>query len=87
MRDRDVLALANEEQRVLITNDPDFGELVFRQQLPHSGIIFFRLGEESIPTKARWLGHVLDTYRQRLEERCFIVVTDRGVRIRPGLPE
>ena len=87
MRDRDVLSLANNEQRILITNDADFGELIFRQQLPHSGVIFFRLGEESIPTKARWLSYVLDNHVRRLEERYFIVVTDRGVRIRPGFRE
>jgi predicted nuclease of predicted toxin-antitoxin system len=83
MHDRDVLSLANAEERVLITNDRDFGELIFRQQLRHSGGIFFRLGEESISTKVSWLAHVLNNHRQRLEERRFLVVTDRGVRIRP----
>jgi predicted nuclease of predicted toxin-antitoxin system len=34
-----VLALATEEKRILLTNDRDFGELVFRQQLPHSGVL------------------------------------------------
>lgn len=87
IHDRDVLSLANAEERVLITNDRDFGELIFRQQRPHHGVIFFRLGEESLPTKARWLAHVLANHGQRLEERRFLVVTDRGVRIRPRVLE
>jgi predicted nuclease of predicted toxin-antitoxin system len=36
LKDPDVLAIAQHEQRVLITNDRDFGELVFRQRLPTS---------------------------------------------------
>jgi predicted nuclease of predicted toxin-antitoxin system len=33
--DHDVLALAVAEDRILITNDRDFGELIFRQGHPH----------------------------------------------------
>ena len=41
--DRQVLAIAKNEQRILITNDRDFGELIFRQRMPHAGVILFRL--------------------------------------------
>lgn len=42
--DPDVLALANEQQRVLLTYDTDFGELIFRRQHPASeGVILLRL--------------------------------------------
>ena len=37
--DEDVLSIAHSEQRIVITNDSDFGELVFRDQQPHSGVI------------------------------------------------
>lgn len=41
--DVDILALATKEQRILITHDQDFGELVFLKKLrsPH-GIVLFR---------------------------------------------
>lgn len=41
--DEDILALATSEQRVLITHDQDFGDLVFlkRHRSPH-GIVLFR---------------------------------------------
>jgi predicted nuclease of predicted toxin-antitoxin system len=81
--DSDVLAIAVAEDRVLITNDRDFRELVFRLSLPHRGIILFRLGEESREVKAAGLDHVLEVYGHRLRE--FIVVNDRGVRIRGGI--
>ncbi len=30
LKDREVLSIAREEQRILIANDRDFGELIFR---------------------------------------------------------
>jgi len=34
IKDEEVLAIANENDALLITEDKDFGELVFRLQLP-----------------------------------------------------
>jgi predicted nuclease of predicted toxin-antitoxin system len=45
--DEEVLALAYEESRVLITNDKDFGELVVRGRRPHAGVILFRFPPDS----------------------------------------
>ena len=39
--DEALLALANREHRVLITEDKDFGELVFVRRLEHPCIIRF----------------------------------------------
>ena len=78
--DPDVLAIANRENRVVINNDKDFGELVFRQRLPHKGIILFRLGNEAIDLKKQWLQRIFADYADQLHH--FMVVTDRGIRIR-----
>jgi predicted nuclease of predicted toxin-antitoxin system len=40
--DTAVLGRAREENRILLTNDLDFGELVFRQRLVPSGVVLFR---------------------------------------------
>lgn len=37
--DDDILELALAERRILITNDKDFGELVFRGGFEHSGVL------------------------------------------------
>ncbi len=80
LKDREVLAIAHREQRILITNDRDFGELIFRQQLPHAGVILFRLGAEDLATKVTWLERVVTDYSAQLDQ--FIVVSDRGIRVR-----
>jgi len=41
--DEDVLSKAMGEGRILVTNDKDFGELVFRGRRKHSGIVLLRL--------------------------------------------
>lgn len=84
LKDFEVLKIATSERRILITNDRDFGELIFRQKLPHHGIILFRLGKENIETKRAWLKIVLTDYQESLSQ--FIVVTNHGIRIR-RLPE
>jgi predicted nuclease of predicted toxin-antitoxin system len=45
IKDETVLAVAVEQNALLITEDKDFGELVFRFQLRHSGILLVRIEE------------------------------------------
>ncbi|MGI8826567.1 MAG: DUF5615 family PIN-like protein [Chloroflexota bacterium] len=82
--DHRVLAVAHEEYRILITNDTDFGELVFHHRQPHSGVILFRLGSYvPLPIRIARLDDVLHRYSDHLEE--FLVVTLQRIRVR-GAP-
>ena len=80
LRDEEVLAIAVREERILITNDLDFGELIMRRQHPHRGIILFRLGDESLTVKQQRLDDVLTHHDRDLVD--FIVIADHGVRVR-----
>src|SRR5438270_5024672 len=81
LADQEVLLIAVKEKRVLITNDRDYGELIFRQHLSHSGILYFRLkNSKDIAVKLHWLETILNTYKDHLQE--YLVVTPNGVRIR-----
>ena len=78
--DRDVLAIANAEQRILITNDRDFGELIFRERLPHTGVIYFRLPlDTTADQKIAWLQRILAEHADALSQ--FIVVMPTRLRI------
>ena len=46
LTDGDVLAQSVEEQRILLTEDRDFGELVFREQKHAYGIVLLRIPPE-----------------------------------------
>jgi predicted nuclease of predicted toxin-antitoxin system len=78
--DTEVLALAYQEKRILITGDRDFGELVFRLQHPHAGVIFLRLGTYApLDLKIARLSFVLTNYTEQLNE--FLVVKKETVRV------
>jgi predicted nuclease of predicted toxin-antitoxin system len=49
--DEEVLARAFEERRVLITNDKGFGAKVYRERLPHHGVVLLRLDDERASRK------------------------------------
>lgn len=53
--DIDILKIANKTNRILLTTDKDFGELVFKEKLIHSGVILLRLKDESVENKKKVL--------------------------------
>ncbi len=82
IRDTDVLRIAHEEQRRIMTQDKDFGELAVRLGLPaSSGVLLIRVGRglphddaerivAVVRSRTDWSGH-------------FSVVDDERIRMRP----
>src|SRR5262249_10194278 len=60
--DREVVAIAQREGRLLLTHDRDFGDLVVHDQLPHSGVIYLRMRRTSADAKLARLTQVLADY-------------------------
>lgn len=79
--DKAVLALANKENRILITSDKDFGELIYAQKLLHAGVILLRLKNDSSRNKLRVLRNLLLNHADKLE-KAFTVVREETIRIR-----
>jgi predicted nuclease of predicted toxin-antitoxin system len=79
--DENVLLLANDEDRILLTQDKDFGELVYRMKRVHQGIILIRLGTTPAPEKAHLVNYVLQEYGEKLHN-AFTVIQANAVRIR-----
>lgn len=80
LEDQEVLAIAVREERILITRDRDFGELIFRQQQVHRGVILFRLGVSELQEATQRMDEIVEYLRDSPGQ--FIVVTGRGIRIR-----
>ena len=79
--DEDVLAIAREEQRILLVADRDFGELIFHHGIAHTGVIFFRLPGASLQTKIDQLTMALTDYAKELAAGEFLVVTPSQIRV------
>ncbi|TAK28828.1 MAG: hypothetical protein EPO21_21985 [Chloroflexota bacterium] len=78
--DEKVLAIAQKEQRILVTEDRDFGELVFRHHLKHAGVLYLRLPPMELTAKIVRLDEVLAHFSDRLDQ--FLVVTPKTIRVR-----
>lgn len=81
--DEDIVRKAHRENWILITSDKDFGEKVFREGRPHSGIVLLRLRDERPAHRMRTILRVVRLYADRLAGR-FSVVTEDGVRFAGG---
>ena len=81
--DDEILTKAYTETWIIVTNDKDFGELVFRERRPHHGVVFLRLDDERSIAKIAILEKLLENYAERLPGR-FVDVTDNQVRFADG---
>lgn len=79
MTDDDVIAKACIENWILITNDKDFGEKIYRERRSHKGIVLLRLEDERAANKIAVLRGLLEGYAEQLANQ-FVVVTERQVR-------
>ena len=78
--DDEVLQKAFSGNRILITCDKDFGEMIFKGKRQHSGVIFLRLENEKPSHKSLVLKNLLERYPQDLFGN-FVVVSEGMVRI------
>jgi predicted nuclease of predicted toxin-antitoxin system len=79
MADGDIIEKAFRDDWILMTNDKDFGEKVYRERQRHRGIILLRLEDERAFVKIEVIRRLLDTYADRLSGN-FVVVTETRVR-------
>lgn len=79
MDDDTIIRKALDEKWILITNDKDFGDKVYRDGRLHRGVILLRLDDERPASKIHVLSQLLGSYSDRVPE-SFIVVTEKQVR-------
>jgi predicted nuclease of predicted toxin-antitoxin system len=79
--DLKVLEKANDEKALLITEDKDFGELVFRLKLQHPGILLLRFFNIEISIQNKKTLEALKTHGKELLNN-FSTLTENRLRIR-----
>jgi len=79
--DTEVLRKSNEQNALLITEDKDFGELVFRFKLKHNGVLLLRFSKDSIDVINIKVLETLQKFQDCLLSN-FSTLTDKKLRIR-----
>jgi len=80
MQDEDVLAWAVSEQRILLTTDKDFEEMIWLENRSHAGVL--RL--ENLPRQERkiLLKEALQKFGQDLESGAVVIALKNKFRLR-----
>lgn len=81
MDDDKILSIAVSENRMVITMDKDFGELVYHSGLPHSGVLLLRLEDAKADEKVKTVEKILIEYSDKLLNN-FCVFQNGRLRIR-----
>ena len=82
--DDEVLREANSRNALLLTEDKDFGELVYRLGRVHTGVVLIRLAGLPPSSKAETVANVLQDHAAELPG-AFSVISPGAVRIRKPL--
>ena len=79
--DEEILTKSNYEKRILITNDKDFGEAIFRRRMLSNGVIFLRLKIDRPDTRIKFVLAVIKELEMKLNKK-FVIVSESKIRIR-----
>jgi len=79
--DDSILRFAVTERRILITNDKDFGEMVYRRRQQHRDIILLRLADVAAAAKKRAALSAVEQYGAQLVD-AFCIATEKKSRLR-----
>ena len=80
-QDIEILHLAVEDQRMIVTMDKDFGELVFNSGLPHAGVLLLRLESATGEQKSEIVEKIIGGYSDQMAGN-FCVYQDGKLRIK-----
>jgi predicted nuclease of predicted toxin-antitoxin system len=73
LSDSDVIALALREKRLLLTEDKDFGDLVFRRERAIPGVVLMRIASENAGLKTIRLTAAIERYGEGLFGRYMVI--------------
>ncbi len=79
--DYEIVKIATKENRMVITMDKDFGELVYRSNVTHTGVLLLRLDGYSSQEKVNLIKTILEEHQDKIIGK-FCVYKDNNLRIR-----
>lgn len=82
MVDDDILALAGQESRIILTHDLDFGRILAHSGATGPSVVTFRLANMAPVSVLSRLYMVLETFSEELARGCAITVTESAIRCR-----
>ncbi len=79
--DYEIIKIASNENRMVITMDKDFGELVYRANIANAGVLLLRLDSYSSDDKVNVIKELLELHQEKMVGK-FCVYKENKLRIR-----
>ena len=79
--DGDVLKMANNENRIVISHDKDFANLINNRLLPHKGVILLRFINQSPDNVVKHFIPLLDSKIKARFKNNLVVISEEFVKI------
>ncbi len=79
--DSAILAIAQKEERIVITMDKDFGELVYHSGKAHKGVLLLRLEDATGDEKVEVMKYIINNFKDQIESK-FCVFKNGRLRLR-----
>ena len=80
--DSDIVKKANDEDRIILTCDLDFGDIMSALSERYPSVVIFRLGNEEPSNVIRRLNQVLEESPEALKKGAIISVEETRHRVR-----
>lgn len=80
--DHQIIAKARQEERILLTHDLDFGEILALTGAERPSVITFRLKNMRPEMVNRYLGEALSHFGSELERGAILSITEPHIRCR-----
>lgn len=77
LEDFEILEIAVKQGFIVITADKDFGEIVFKDSKPHTGVVFLRLQDQTVENTKRVIRWFLLKYSEKEIINKFVVITEK----------
>ena len=81
MEDEKIIRTATSENRLVVTMDKDFGEMVYHFSMKHCGVLLLRLEDANGTEKLQVIRHIMEKYSSQIKN-CFCVFQNGRLRIR-----
>lgn len=79
--DKEVIEITRKNNGILVTEDKDFGELLFSHGIDKISVIFMRYDQPNYTQIEKSFIKCLDDY-QNYQDNCFITISKNKVRVK-----
>lgn len=75
--DRVVYTIAQDDDRIILTEDKDFGELAIRYKLKASGVVLLRISSTEKELRQRRVFELLERYPEKLKGHLVVIDSEK----------